>query len=115
LDNLEKQILALEKEGIRHRDHPKVKDYNSLIAKISIIVSTEIPLDLMDSIVKTIYNIYIKYAHIWPLLGSFRLWIIQANHETTDNHLEMKLPRIEVNFSTYAELMQRYKRKENVG
>lgn len=52
----------------------------SLIGKLSVIITTKIPFDYMDSIVKIIYNLYIRYAHIWPLLGSYRLWIMQSHH-----------------------------------
>ena len=59
----------------------------------------------MDSIVRTIYNIYIKYAHIWPLMGSFRLWIMQVHHDTVDNHLYNKLQATQKAFDTYAQLL----------
>jgi hypothetical protein len=82
-------------------------EYASLIAKISIIISTKIPFDYMDSIVRTIYNIYIRYAHIWPFLGAFRLWILQVHHETMDNRLEFKIDAMEKSFASYAQLMER--------
>ena len=58
-----------------------------MIKKIGLLISTKIPFDQMDRMCNVIYSLYINHAHLWPLLYSFRLWILQFHHLPTDpNH-----------------------------
>lgn len=64
-----------------------MKIYGQLINRLSIIISTKIPLDSFHFVIDKFYRIYVRYAHIWPVLGSYRLWIVQNNREINDSCL----------------------------
>jgi hypothetical protein len=55
------------------------------------IIATKMPFEYIDRIVRNVYEIYINFAHVWSLLGCFRLWILQIYQEPNDNHLEKRL------------------------
>lgn len=114
LEGVEREVQAIEAARIDHRRHPRVKEFNIFIYKLSIIISTKISFDFMDSIVRIIYNLYLRYAHVWPLLASFRLWILQLHHEIAEHHLENKIIPAEKNFKAFAELMDANVRNEQI-
>jgi len=86
-----KVVQKLLAEGGDNYYHPKRAEHLLLIRKIGMIITTRIPFDMMDQLCNVVHSLYVNYAHCWPLLYSFRLWIVQSQHNSEEAHLEAQL------------------------
>jgi len=68
-----------------------IGDYNHIITKILVLLSSKIPFDHLDQISQILYQLYGRYAHLWPALYNFRAWILQTFKLSYEPHIIEKI------------------------
>ena len=70
---------------------------------MALLITTRILGEQIEVFAFNIMKFYLEYAHVWPILHSFRMWILQVCKEVISTKYEEKVDAIQQLSSTLIE------------
>ena len=78
IEHVSKRYQAIDAEKIKSSLHPAAQYHSNFFNKMSLLITTRILGEQSEVFAFNIMKFYLEYAHVWPILHSFRMWILQV-------------------------------------
>jgi hypothetical protein len=82
MEHITKRYQIIQTEKIRNFTQPSAKKHATFFSKLSFVISSRILGEQIEIFAFNIMSFYLEYAHVWPALYSFRMWILQVCKDT---------------------------------
>lgn len=79
-----KRFHQVENDKITSSAHPLAKKHANFFPKLGYVISSKIIGDSSIEFASTMMKCYLNYAHVWPILHSYRMWILQVCKDSID-------------------------------
>lgn len=91
MDIISKTYQQIEHEKITNSSHPLAKRHANFFSKLGFIISSKIIGEASEAFANILMKCYLNYAHVWPVIHSYRMWILQVCKETIETKAEDKI------------------------
>lgn len=95
VEHVSKRYQTIDAAKINNSLHPAAAYHNNFFNKMALLITTRILGDKSEIFAFNIMKFYLEYAHVWPILHSFRMWILQVCKDTISTKFEEKVETIQ--------------------
>lgn len=94
MDHVSQRYQVIELQKIRTAWHPLAKTHINFFSKIGFLITSRILGEQITAFAFNIMKLYLEYAHIWPILHTYRMWILQVTKDTMVTKHEEKIAHL---------------------
>ena len=96
MDHISKRHQIIGVDKIKSSEHPLAKKHELFFYKLGLLINSRILGEQVEVFAFNMLNFYLQYAHIWPILHTYRMWILQVCKESMINRSEEKIDLITI-------------------